>query len=66
MSSPHAAPQMIPTMSPHIARGPTSASPYYPQLFYWPYPSPPVSPTAGYYGHTTAASPATPALVGNF
>uniref|UniRef100_T1ILP7 RRM domain-containing protein n=1 Tax=Strigamia maritima TaxID=126957 RepID=T1ILP7_STRMM len=40
-------PQIIPTMSPLTPRAPA----YYPPIFYWPYPSPPVSPTS-YYAHT--------------
>ncbi|XP_076343782.1 RNA-binding protein fusilli-like isoform X2 [Tachypleus tridentatus] len=38
---------MLPTVAPLTPRVPT----YYPQIFYWPYPSPPVSPTT-YYSHT--------------
>ncbi|XP_076335363.1 epithelial splicing regulatory protein 1-like isoform X2 [Tachypleus tridentatus] len=38
---------VLPTVAPLTPRVPT----YYPQILYWPYPSPPVSPTA-YYNHT--------------
>ncbi|XP_013780783.1 epithelial splicing regulatory protein 2-like isoform X2 [Limulus polyphemus] len=38
---------VLPTVAPLTPRVPT----YYPQIFYWPYPSPPVSPTT-YYSHT--------------
>lgn len=41
------APQIIPTVTPLTPRAPA----YYPPIFYWPYPSPPVSPTS-YYAHT--------------
>lgn len=40
-------PQILPTVSPLTPRPPT----YFPPIFYWPYPSPPVSPTS-YYAHT--------------
>lgn len=33
----------------------------YPTMFYWPYPSPPVSPSSPYYGSPShVATPATP------
>lgn len=50
-------PQVLPgaassaALSPAAARVPN----YYPHpLIYWPYPSPPVSPTAAYYAHSSA------------
>lgn len=39
--------QVLPTLAPLTPRVPT----YYTPIFYWPYPSPPVSPTT-YYPHT--------------
>jgi epithelial splicing regulatory protein 1/2 len=57
------APHIISAVAPMTPR--TSAAPYgYPQIFYWPYPSPPVSPTA-YFGGVPAPVPVTapPALI---
>lgn len=40
---------LFPAPAPMLPRGPAPAfAPAYPPIFYWPYPSPPVSPTSYY------------------
>lgn len=55
----HAGPNFAGYAPVQLTTGPLTPGQFYPQLIYWPYPSPPVSPT-NYYARTISAPSALP------